>query len=165
MTVALIVAMSDGGVIGRAGGLPWHLPADLAHFKALTMGHVVIMGRKTFESIGRPLPGRTIVVVTRQPHYHPTGVVIAANLPAALRHVADAETVFIAGGAQIYRQTLPLATRMYVTRIHAPIDGDVRFPDFELTDWQLSDETRYEPDGRNTLPYSFQIYERRSPIR
>jgi dihydrofolate reductase len=166
MTVALIVAMADDRVIGRAGGLPWHLPADLAHFKKITMGHAIVMGRKTYESIGRPLPGRQTVVLTRQHDFAaaPT-VIVAADLDQALQRVADDDEIFVVGGAEVYRQALPRAERIYVTRVHARVDGDVHFPDFDVRQWQLVDETHCEVDDRNPLPYSFQVFQRATPDR
>lgn len=160
MMVSLIVAISADGVIGQAGNLPWHLPADLARFKRTTMGHAIVMGRKTYESIGRPLPGRTSVVVTRQRNYAAAaGVIVVSSLAEALGRIDDDE-IFIIGGAEIYRWALPMVDRMYVTRVHVQVAGDVKFPDFDPAEWQLRSETRHEPDLRNKLPFTFQIFER-----
>jgi dihydrofolate reductase len=161
MNVSLIVAMADDQVIGRAGTLPWHLPADLARFRKITMGHALVMGRKTYESIGRPLPGRRTVVLTRQRDFAaPPTVIVAADIDQAVECVADDDEIFVVGGAEIYRQALPLARRMYVTRIHASVDGDVHFPDFDPRQWQLVVETRCQADDRKQLSYSFQVFDR-----
>ena len=124
MTVSIIVAMAENGVIGRDMDLPWHISADLKRFKALTMGHHIVMGRKTFESIGRLLPGRTTVIVTRQPDYQVDGAVIVNSLGAAQAAATDDSELFIIGGGQIYEIALPLADRLHVTRVHTEVDGD-----------------------------------------
>jgi dihydrofolate reductase len=162
MTLTIIAAVSDNNVIGRGNALPWHLPADLKRFKALTMGHTLVMGRKTFDSIGRrPLPGRRIVVVTREELNVDgvdgvDGVKVVHSLEEAL--VDDA---FICGGAEIYAQSIPRADRMQLTRVHAEFDGDTFFPEFDdVTDWHLADREDHEPDERNPYPYSFLLYER-----
>jgi len=137
MKISLIVAISENRVIGRNGQLPWHLSADLRRFKQITMGHHIIMGRKTFESIGRVLPGRTSIVVTRQPNYKAEGVVVAHSINEALRMAAADDEVFIIGGNELYRQVLPAADRMYLTLVRAVVDGDTRFVDLDYADWQL----------------------------
>lgn len=162
MTLAIIVAMDEGGVIGREGGLPWHLPDDLKRFKTITMGHVLIVGRRTFESIGsRPLPGRQFVVLTRSPSYQvPAGVAVATDLGAALQLTADAPLVFAAGGAAVYRAALPRADAMYVTRVHASLDGDVRFPDVDWAAWKLVEDEYHPADARHAFPFSFRRFAR-----
>ncbi len=139
MQISIIAAMAENGVIGRDGQLPWHLKADLQRFKRLTMGHTIIMGRKTWESIGRPLPGRRMVVVTRQNGYQAEGVQVAASLDdaLALARLAGDEEAFIIGGAEIYRLALPLADRLYLTRVLAPVEGDTTFPEFDASHWRL----------------------------
>ena len=140
--IALILARADNGVIGRAGGLPWHLSGDLKFFKAQTLGKPVIMGRKTFQSIGRPLPGRPNLVVTRDPAFRPPGVEIFADVDAALARAQDlaiesgAEEVMVIGGGQIYDLTLPLARRIYLTEVHARPAGDTFFPDLDSAVWR-----------------------------
>ena len=171
--LSLIVAISTNGVIGRGDDLPWRLSADLRRFKRLTMGHHIVMGRKTHESIGRELPGRTSVVVTRSPDYHSNaatdvgaveganeGIVVVHSLDEAIALAEGDDETFIIGGAEIYRQALPLAGRLYVTRVHADVDGDVFFPEFDLSRWRLLEEEHHEPDEKNAHPYSFQVYER-----
>lgn len=139
MTVTLVVAVGANGVIGADGGLPWRLPEDLAHFKKLTMGHPMIMGRTTFESIGGPLPGRTTIVLTRDPDWSADGVEVAPTLAAALEraHELDGE-VFIVGGAQVYAQALEagLVDLMCVTRVAASPEGDTRFPAIDWMQWR-----------------------------
>jgi len=156
MRVSLIVAMSDNRVIGRDGGLPWRLPADLKRFKRLTMGHHVIVGRKTFESIGR-LPGRKSIVLTRQQDYRAAGELVAHDLDEALRSAAGDDEVFIIGGAEIYQQALHRADRMYVTLVHAQIEGDTRFPAFDANQWRSVDQTRHLADQSNPHDYSFRV--------
>jgi dihydrofolate reductase len=153
--------MAANRVIGRDNALPWHLPADLQHFKALTMGHAVIVGRTTFESIGRVLPGRRWVVLTRQAAWHHAGVTVAHDLDHALRDLAGDAEAFIAGGAEVYRGALPRADRVYLTLVHAEIDGDARFPELDRAEWTLRSEERHDADDQNAWPYSFRRYERR----
>lgn len=153
MVVTIVAAVARNGVIGRDGDLPWHLPDDLRHFKALTIGHALVMGRKTFESIGRPLPGRTTVVVTRRDDWEaPGGVVVARSLEEALRRAAArAEEVFVVGGAEVYRQALDLADAMELTEVHASPEGDVRFPPVDWSRWR---QTRRQcEDGIDFVRY------------
>jgi dihydrofolate reductase len=161
MNVSLIVAMSPGRVVGRGGALPWHLPADLARFKRLTMGHHVIMGRRTFESLTRPLPGRKLIVVTRQTDYHASGAAVAHDLDEALRLAEGDDEPFVIGGAELYALALPRANRLYVTRVHADVEGDTHFPPFEGDEWALVDEKERPSDERNTSDMTFQVYERK----
>jgi dihydrofolate reductase len=162
MTISLIAATGDNGVIGREGDLPWHLPADLQHFKALTTGHAIIMGRKTFESIGRLLPNRRSVIVTRNPAYRHEGATVVNKLQDAFA-LAERDEVFVIGGAEIFRSALPYADRLYLTVVHASPHGDVFFPDFDEQRWDLVEEQRHEPNGKNPHAYSFQRWERREP--
>jgi dihydrofolate reductase len=161
VTLSLIVAMSEGGVIGHHGRVPWHLPDDLRRFKQLTMGHPLIMGRRTFGSIGRPLPGRRCIVLSRDPAYRPDGVETAPDLETALARVADAPEAFVIGGAEVYRGALPRADRLYLTLVHAPIPGDVRFPTFDLAAWTLLAETFHPADARHAHAFTLRHYERR----
>ncbi|MBM3390686.1 MAG: dihydrofolate reductase [Betaproteobacteria bacterium] len=157
--LSLIAAVAANGVIGADNALPWRLPEDLKRFKALTLGHPVIMGRKTFESIGRPLPGRRNLVVTRNAGYRVDGCEVLGSLEAALDACAgSSDEVFVIGGAQIYAEALPLAQRIYLTELHRDFMGDARFPDFARTAWkETSREKRCGEDG---LPYDFAVYER-----
>jgi dihydrofolate reductase len=158
--LSLIVAISDNHVIGRDGQLPWHLSADLKRFKALTMGHHIVMGRKTFDSIGRLLPGRTSIVLTRQSDWSVEGVLTAANLEAAQTLAGDDDEIFIIGGSQIYQLALPMVERLYVTQVHATVEGDTHFPAITDDDWQLQDQQDHQADEKNDHDYSFMIYHR-----
>ena len=162
MRVSLIVAAADNGVIGRAGGLPWRLPADLRRFKALTMSHHLVIGRKTWDSIGRPLPGRTMSVVTRRAPDLPVEVTARPSLGAALEaaRAAGGTECFVAGGGEIYRQALPLADRIYLTRVHAHPPGDVRFPDLDPSEWIERERQEGRVDEANPLPHTFLVYDR-----
>lgn len=162
MIVSLIVAAAENDVIGRQNDLPWRLSADLQRFKKLTMGHAVVMGRKTYESIGRPLPGRRMIVVTRQADYQADGVEVVGSMEAAVDLAAkQGETeLFIIGGAEIFAHFLPRADRLYWTRVHSFVDGDVRFPAYDRGAWRLVESVRQEADAKNEHPYSFELYER-----
>jgi dihydrofolate reductase len=160
MRVSLIVAMAENKVIGRDGGLPWQLSSDLRRFKQLTMGHHIVMGRRTFESIGRLLPGRTSVIVTRNPSIQVDGAKIAASVDDAIRLSDPDDEVFIIGGAEIYRHSIHLVDRMLITRVEAYVDGDVCFPDFEDSQWHLLQRESFAADEKNDYPHSFEIYER-----
>jgi dihydrofolate reductase len=143
MTVTLVAAVADNGVIGNAGGLPWHLPEDLRHFKRLTMGHVLVLGRRTYESIGRALPGRTTVVISRQPGWRADGVQPAASWPEALAlaRCRDDE-VFVGGGAEVFAAALPDADRLVITHVPGSPQGDTWFPPVDCSQWR---ESRREP--------------------
>ena len=162
--VVLVVARADNGVIGKDGGMPWHLPADLKRFKRMTVGRPVIMGRKTFESIGRPLPGRQNIVLTRSEDWRAEGVTVVGNLAEAVAAAgldprARAKELMVIGGAEIYRQALPSATRIELTEVHAEPDGDTRFPDLDMREWTESARERHE--GEEGQPaYSFVTLER-----
>ena len=158
--ISLLVAASENGVIGRDNGMPWHLPDDLKHFKTLTLAKPVLMGRRTFESIGRPLPGRTNLVLTRTPNWSVAGVTVVADLDAALRAAGAAPELVVAGGAQVYALALPRATRIYLTRIHAVIDGDTRLPDINLLEWQETARQLHPADARHPYAMSFVTLER-----
>ena len=152
MTVTLIAAVGANRAIGRDNGMPWHLPEDLAHFKRTTLGHTLVMGRRTYDSIGRTLPGRTTVVVTRQAGWSAPGVLVAHSLERALE-MADGGEVFVAGGGEIYAQALPLADAMVLTEVEQSPEAEVFFPEVDPADWR---EVRREPrDG-----FSFVTYER-----
>lgn len=165
MIVAILVAMSDNGVIGRDGTLPWHLPRDLQWFKRLTTGHAIIMGRTTYQSIGRPLPDRRNIVLSRNPEFRAAGVEVVPTLDAALESAQTDAEVFIIGGAAIYRLALPRAQRMYLTRVHARVDGDVLFPDWRADDWRLVWEESHEADSEHVFSFTFQQLDRiRRPV-
>lgn len=161
MIVSIIAALSDNNVIGRNNRLPWHLSADLKRLKALTMGHHLLMGRKTFASLERPLLGRTIVVITHDPDFHVDGVLTAPSVERAIELARLDPEVFIGGGGQIFEQALHRADRMYLTRVHVELEGDAFFPEFDdVTEWNLIDVEHHEADAKNDYPYSFLTYER-----
>jgi dihydrofolate reductase len=155
MTIILLAAVGANLVIGRDGDMPWHLPQDLAHFKATTMGHTMVMGRKTYEAIGRPLPGRRMIVITRQHGWHAPGVEAAHSLPEALT-LAGPTDVFVIGGGEVYRQAMPFADQMMLTEIQQSPEGDAFFPKFEPDHWQ--ETSREAHDG-----FAFVTYVRRQP--
>lgn len=153
--VALVAAVADNGVIGRAGRLPWHLPDDLRHFKAVTFGKPVLMGRHTFESIGRALPGRRNLVLTRGSGAEAAGVEYVADLTAALERARGAAEICVIGGAQLYALALPLCTRIYLTRVHAQVEGDVHFPAVDWDEWQEIARSEHAADARHAYAMSF----------
>jgi dihydrofolate reductase len=161
-TINVIVAMARNRVIGINNTLPWRLPADLQHFKALTMGHHLIMGRKTYESIGKPLPGRTTVIVTRNADYRVEGCLTAMSIDAAIAACGNDPEIFFVGGAELYAQVLPRADRLYLTEIQADFDGDAHFPDFDRSAWvETERQENINPDG---LGYHFVTYQRRDAL-
>lgn len=160
MIVALIVAMAENRVIGRAGGLPWHLPKDLRHFKRLTVDHTVIMGRKTFEEIKQPLANRRNVAISRDPSFQPRGVTVVPSLEEALALGATEDAVFVIGGGEIFRLALPRADRLYLTLVHAKVEGDTFFPPFDLTAWALEEEEDHPADDKHAYAYTFKTYSR-----
>jgi len=163
MALSLIVAMTRSGVIGRGGTLPWKLSGDLKRFKALTMGHAIVMGRKTYESLGRPLPGRTSIVVTRQSGFHAAAeVLVAHSLAEALHRGAQDDRPFVIGGAEIYAQSLPHVTDLYVTWVEAEVDGDTWFPPIDWKEWREASCERHSADAKNQYDYSFCVYHRLS---
>lgn len=161
MLVSIIVAMTPRRVIGSQGRLPWRLPADLQRFRRLTTGHWIVMGRKTYESIGRPLPERTTVVITRQPDFRPRGVLTAAGFEQALQLAAGQDEVFIVGGAEIYSLALPRAKRLYLTLVHADVEGDTYFPEWNDGAWELIGRVDVPADGQHLSAFSFLDYVRR----
>ena len=166
MKLSLIAALSTNNVIGRANGLPWHLPTDLKHFKALTLGHHYIAGRRTYQSVGRPLPGRTNIVITRQSDFSAEGVQVVHTLEEALRvaSAAGESEAFVGGGGEIFTQALHRADRMYLTRVHADLEGDTFFPDFDdVSEWRLTDAEHFDADDKNEYPFSFLTYDRAAP--
>lgn len=164
--VSLIVAAAENGVIGRRGQLPWRLPADLQHFKALTLGHPIVMGRRTFDSIGKALPGRPNLVLTSHPAWPaPAGVLVAHSLPEALALAAaqpGGEEICVIGGGEIYRQALPAADVVHLTEVHTTVpDGDAFFPTLSPTEWREETRQRHPADERHAVAYSFVTLRRR----
>ena len=157
-SLVLVAAVAANGVIGANNALPWRIAEDLQRFKALTLGHPIIMGRKTWESLGRPLPERHNIVITRNPGYCAQGATVVASVAAAIAACANEEAAFVIGGAEIYAQTLALAQRMELTEIHVEVVGDAHFPEFSRVDWsELTREPHVNPDG---LAYDFVSYQR-----
>lgn len=166
MKLAIIVAQAQNRVIGINNNLPWHLPQDLRYFKQVTMGKPIIMGRKTFDSIGRPLPGRTNIVITRDASYQPDNVKVVNSLEAA-RDLAESictidgcDEAMVIGGAQIYEQALALSDRLYLTQVHAEVNGDAWFPEFNPGEWMEIGREDFSGEGHNPYDYSFIVLER-----
>lgn len=164
--IALVVAAAENGIIGRDGGLPWHVSSDLKFFRKTTLGKPIVMGRKTFESIGKPLDGRPNIVISRDPAFAPDGVYVFASIDDALaiaRTLAadlGQDEVAVIGGAQIYAATLPVADRVYLTRIHAQPDGDASLPALDPSMWQEVSHVRHEAGPKDDHPFSIMVYER-----
>jgi len=163
MIISIIVAMSENNGIGVSGELPWHLPDDLIRFKILTMGHHLIVGRKTFESIGNPLPGRHIVVLTRNRCYQPEGVEKASSLDEAIRIAENRgeDEVFIGGGEQVYAAAIEIAHRIYLTKVHAETEADAFFPSPREVEWAVVDSDFHPADERHAYPFTYMKMERR----
>ncbi len=159
MTVSIIVAMAENRAIGKDNALPWHLSADLKFFKSVTMGKPMIMGRKTFESIGRPLPGRRTIVVTHNPSWSADGVETAGSLPEALEMASGAPEIMVVGGAQIYEQALPLADKLVITEVALTVDGDAFFPAIDETNWKEVSRESHAREGDQPA-YAWVIYGR-----
>lgn len=164
MQISMIAAMAHDRVIGLDNQMPWHLPADLAHFKRVTLGKPVLMGRKTFESIGRPLPGRRNLVISRNPDYRVDGVEVVDSVEAALALLTGVDAtpeLMVIGGGHLYAQLLPRADRLYLTRIDLAVEGDTRFPAFDEGQWQLVESEPHAADEKNPHPYRFETWQRR----
>jgi len=161
MIISIIVAVSQNDVIGKDNKLPWHLPADLKYFKKLTMGHHIVMGRLTYEAIGKPLPGRTNIIVTRQEDFSAEGCIIVSELKRAFEHAEDdgESECFVIGGGDIIRQSLVWADKIYITRIFHNFEGDTFLPALSEDDWKLASEERHLPDEKNHYAYAFEVYE------
>lgn len=163
MIISSIVAMAENRVIGKNNDIPWYLPADLKYFKKVTLNHPIIMGRKCYNSIGRPLPKRTNIVMTRDPFFLSTGIVVAHSLEMALQIARDTDTseCFIIGGGEIYNQSMDFIDRLYVTEVDTHVEGDVFFPEFDLTKWELMDKEEHQADEKNEFDYSFLVYHKK----
>ena len=160
MKLTIVAALAANGVIGRGGALPWHLPEDLRRFKTLTMGRPVLMGRRTFESIGKPLPGRRNLVLTRGAMSMPAGVDRVAGIPAAIALCGEVSEVCVIGGAEVYRQALPLATHLELTLVDTALEGDVHFPPLNMAEWREVERQVHPADARHAWPLSFLTLER-----
>src|SRR5262245_20888513 len=161
-TISAIVAMSENRVIGDDNQLPWHLPSDLKHFKTLTSGHPILMGRKTYESIGRPLPNRTNIVITRNHAFQANGCVIVKSIEEAVSHAISIHQneIFIIGGAEVYKQFMPDIEKIYLTIVHEIFEGDAFFPELNPGEWKEASRELHEADEENDYDYSFIVLER-----
>src|SRR3990167_1714856 len=162
MRIAAIFAMSEDRVIGKNNHLPWRLPADMRHFKEITMGKPVLLGRKTYESIGKALPGRCNVVITRDTHFKAPGCVVAHSIETALDAVSYSDEALVIGGAFLYEQMLPQITRLYMTVIHHYFEGDSFFPEIDMTQWEVVDRIDCPKDSENEYAYSFITLDRKN---
>ncbi len=154
--IAAIAAMAENRVIGKNNQLPWHLPADLTHFRRLTTGHAVLMGRKTHESIGKPLPNRLNLIMSRDPDYKAEGCTTVQSIHEAIEHIMDSQQfLFVIGGAEIYQLLMPYIDQLYLTIVHQQVDGDTLFPDINPSEWHETDRIRHEADEQNAHAYSF----------
>jgi dihydrofolate reductase len=160
MKLSIVVAMAPNRVIGHHNRLPWHLPADLAHFKALTLGKPVVMGRRTWESIGRALPGRTNIVITRASDYVARGAIVVHSVEEALEAVRCADEMMVIGGAEFYRQVLPRVDTLYLTCVEGEFEGDTYFPELDAAEWREVDSESHAADEKNPCPYRFVTLER-----
>ena len=163
VTISLLLAADENNVIGKDNALPWHLPNDLKYFKNLTWGMPVLMGRKTYESIGKPLPGRRNIVITRNQDFKADGVDVVRSIESAIgvANDSDIKEIFIIGGAEIFNTILPKANRVYLTRIHHRFDGDVFFPPLQETQWKLVKQRYCDAEEKNIYPHTFQVWERK----
>ncbi|HUC81711.1 MAG TPA: dihydrofolate reductase [Flavisolibacter sp.] len=163
MTISLLVAASENNVIGKDNQLPWHLPNDLKYFKNLTWGMPILMGRKTFDSIGKPLPGRKSVVITRNKAWQHEGVDVVHSIEEAVQKAESygVKEIFVIGGAEIFTTALPTAKRVYLTRIHQPFEGDVFFPELSADEWQLASSRFCSADEKNAYDHTYQVWERK----
>lgn len=160
MMISIIVAMAENRVIGNKNKLPWHLPEDFKRFKNVTMGHPVIMGRKTHESMGKLLPGRENIVITRNKNLHIAGATVVSSLPAAFKHCERHSEIFVLGGSEIFNQALPLTQRLYLTLIHQNFEGDTVFPDINFQNYKVLEKTRHVAKAPNNFEYTFLILEK-----
>lgn len=160
MKISIIVAASANNVIGVGGGLPWHLPEDLKRFKEVTMGKPMIMGRATYDSIGRALPGRTSIVVTRQADFEAEGCIVVDSIDAAMEAAGDVEEIMVIGGGEIYRQVLPHADRIYMTRLQAELEGDTRFPELDMEEWEVSSVEEFPAGDEREFGFDVETLDR-----
>ena len=158
--LSLVVAVSENDVIGRDNALPWHLPADLKHFKAITMGKPIVMGRKTWESIGRPLPGRLNIVITRNRALEIPGVAVVGSFEEALARAGDVPEVAVIGGAELFRSALPLASRVYFTRVHGTVEGEIKFPVLDPSQWREVERSQHPADDQHAYAMTFTTLDR-----
>lgn len=161
LKITLIVAATENNVIGKGNKMPWHLPNDLKYFKKNTLEHSVVMGRKTFESLGKPLPDRRNIILTRDMTAKSDDVDIANSFQEVLNYCRDEREIFVIGGGEIFKQTLPFADKILLTRLHTTIDGDAYFPELPTHEWILESEDKHQKDKKHAFDYSFQVYVRK----
>lgn len=159
--LSIVVALTENNVIGTANSLPWRMSDDLKRVKALTMGHHLIMGRKTYESIGRPLPGRTTVIITRQSDYQAEGCLVVSSLKDAIEVAKNDTEAFVFGGGEIFKEALPLTDRLYLTRLHTTIKGDTHFPEINFSEWNVLDQKEFKADEKNQFDCTVMVLERK----
>lgn len=164
MVISLVVAASENNVIGKNNKLLWTLPNDMKFFKNVTWAMPVIMGRKTFESLGKPLTGRTNIVITRQPDWKQEGTIVVKSLDEAIKQAADtdAKEAFVIGGGEIYKEAIPFADKIYITRVHTTVEGDTSFPVINNGEWKLFSNMDFEADAKHAFAYSFQVWDRKT---
>tara|TARA_R110002111_G_scaffold237167_3_gene298466 strand:+ start:967 stop:1449 length:483 start_codon:yes stop_codon:yes gene_type:complete len=158
--ISMIVAMAENRAIGKNNELLWHLPKDFQHFKSVTMGKPILMGRKTFESIGKALPGRKNIVITRDNNFTAEGIVIVHSITAALEATEEFDDVMVIGGASFYEQMLPVTETLYLTVVHQDFEADVFFPEIKTEEWEVVEQVKHEADEKHAYPYSFITYRR-----
>ena len=163
--ISMVVAATENDVIGRDNGMPWHLPDDLKYFKARTMGKPMLMGRKTFESIGKPLPGRQNIVVTRDPNYKREGVDVVHGTDDAVRTAQGAPEIMVIGGAELFREFLPRAGRVHLTRVHGDVDGDIHWPALDSREWRLVEREEHAADERHAYAMTFEVWEKPDAVK
>jgi dihydrofolate reductase len=161
--ISIIVAASANNVIGVDGRLPWRLPEDLKRFKEITMGKPMIMGRATYDSIGRALPGRTSIVISRQSGFKAEGCIVVDSIDAAINAAGDVDEVMVIGGGEIYRQVLPMVDRIYMTRVQAEVEGDTRFPELDMDEWVVQSVEEYPAGDQREFGFDIEVLERGSP--
>jgi dihydrofolate reductase len=160
--ISAILAMSENRAIGIKNQLPWHLPADLKHFKTITSGHPVLMGRKTYESIGRPLPNRSNIIITRNANFQAPGCLVVQTIEQVMQQANEinCDEFFIIGGAEVYKQFMPYIDRIYLTIVHTIVEGDAYFPELNPSEWQEKEKVRHQADENNSYDYSFIVLEK-----
>jgi dihydrofolate reductase len=162
MKVSIIVAVAENNIIGKRNSLPWYLPADLKHFKEITLGHHILMGQNTYASIGKPLPGRTTIILSNKTDYKQVGCVVVNTPDEAIKTAEKSgeKELMICGGGQVYKAFLPFADKIYLTKVHHKFDGDIYFPEINMKKWKVVSRESHEPDQKNTFAYDFLILEK-----
>jgi len=167
MKISAIVAIAKNNIMGKDNNIPWYLPADLKYFKKVTLGHPILMGRKTYLSIGRPLPKRTNIILTRNPFFIAANCLVVHSIQEGLEIAQEenANEVFIIGGSQIYESSMDYWDRLYLTTVDAEVEGDIIFPELDFSEWQLVSEVKHKADDKNEYDYTFKVFDRKSAIQ